>query len=83
MRARYITSQRENSQTCLNRKIIKLQDYSLMIYELVMLHRDHESAVDMGDGKRSVRSIHLTALTSDWLPATQEERIKANRLINL
>lgn len=68
-----------------------------------MLHKNLDSAVDMGDGERSVRStkyeipiynktnktkycigsIHLTGLTSGLLPVTQEERLKANRFINL
>lgn len=84
-------------------KADQLQDYSLMLFKLVMLHKNLDSAVDMGDGERSVRStkyelpiynktnktkysigsIHLTAMTSGLLPATQEERLKANRFINL
>lgn len=69
----------------------QLKDYSLMLFKLVMLHKNLDSAVDMVDGERSVRStkyelpiynktnkttysigsIHLTALTSGLLPATQ------------
>lgn len=81
----------------------QLQDYVFMLFKLVMLHKNLDSAVDMGDGERSVRSakyelpiynktnktkysigsIHLTALTSGLLPAGQEERLIANRFINL
>lgn len=84
-------------------KADQLKDYSLMLFKLVMLQKHFDSAVDMGDGKRSVRSIkyelpiynktnktkyciesiHLTALTSGSLPATQEERLEANWFINL
>ena len=34
----------------------ELHDYILMLFKLTMLHRNLDTAVDMGDGERSVRS---------------------------
>lgn len=37
-------------------KADQLKDYSLMLFKLVMLHKNIPSTVDMGEGERYVRS---------------------------
>lgn len=38
------------------KKADKLQDYLIMVFKLTLLHKNLDSAVDMGDGEPSVRS---------------------------
>jgi hypothetical protein len=40
----------------------QLYDYILMLFKLVMLHRNLDTAVDMGDGERCVRSAKYELL---------------------
>lgn len=80
-----------------------LYHYIMLLFKMVALHKNLDTAVDMADGHRSVRSakyelpiynrtnkikyvigsIHLTALTSGILSHEQQERLTANRFINL
>lgn len=103
MKIHGITETKETSKKDDTSDRDELQDYMLMLFKLVLLHKNLDTAVDMGDGERSVRSakyelpiyyktkkvkyaigsIQLTALAEEVLPTEQQERLKANRFVNV